>query len=250
MRPQIARTVRTLGRRANSSNAADKAKAAAQSVAENPNVQKAAGEVKKAAEAVAENANVKNAADKVQNAAQDVIENPQVQKAVAQANAAYAQGVAAVQRVAGPVGDKVGNMLGGECCKWEGNRLEDGGGHNGGEGKTVESCWGAGRGEEGKAATTVGHCAMSVRTQSESADGEKRGWRTGEAAREVVCLCSRACWLFVAAAASRRRLCSKPFSEHLRCRSISEWCRNRLGRQPGRRTACARHAQHPNLRRA
>ncbi|BEI86990.1 hypothetical protein CcaverHIS002_0703360 [Cutaneotrichosporon cavernicola] len=72
MRPQIARSVRTLGRRANSSNAADKAKAAAQ----------------------------------------DVAENPQVKKAVESANAAFTQASAAVSRVTGPVGDKVGNMLG------------------------------------------------------------------------------------------------------------------------------------------
>lgn len=90
MRPQIARTVRTLGRRANSSTTVEKAKAAAQNVAESPQAQKAKA------------------------AAQDVIENPQVQKAVASANQAYAQGAAAFQRVAGPVGDKVGNMLGGE----------------------------------------------------------------------------------------------------------------------------------------
>lgn len=83
MRPQIAQTVRTLGRRANSSKSVDKA--------------------------------VDKTADKAKAVAQDVIENPQVQKAVAQANQAYAQGAAAVQRVAGPIGDKVGNMLGGEC---------------------------------------------------------------------------------------------------------------------------------------
>jgi F-type H+-transporting ATPase subunit g len=43
------------------------------------------------------------------------IENPQVKQAVEQASALYNQGAAAVQRVAGPVGDKVGSLLGGEC---------------------------------------------------------------------------------------------------------------------------------------
>jgi F-type H+-transporting ATPase subunit g len=84
MRPQIARTAaRTLGRRANSSNAADKAKAAAE-----------------------------DAANKAKSAAQDIAENPQVKAAVESANAAFNQASAAVSRVTGPVGDKVGNMLG------------------------------------------------------------------------------------------------------------------------------------------
>ncbi|GMK60077.1 hypothetical protein CspeluHIS016_0902940 [Cutaneotrichosporon spelunceum] len=72
MRPQIARSVRTLGRRANSSTAADKAK----------------------------------------QVAQEVAENPQVKKAVDSANNALNQAQATVQRVAGPIGEKVGNMLG------------------------------------------------------------------------------------------------------------------------------------------
>lgn len=94
MRPQIARTAaRTLGRRANSSNAADKAKAAAE-----------------------------DAANKAKSAAQDIAENPQVKAAVESANAAFNQASAAVSRVTGPVGDKVGNMLGGELNRgrWPG----------------------------------------------------------------------------------------------------------------------------------
>ncbi|CAK9782193.1 hypothetical protein CC85DRAFT_282208 [Cutaneotrichosporon oleaginosum] len=93
MRPQIARTVRTLGRRANS-NTADKAKAVAEDAATKAKV-------------VAE-----DAASKAKSAAQDVAEHPQVQKAVASANAALAQASAVVSRVTGPVGDKVGSMLG------------------------------------------------------------------------------------------------------------------------------------------
>jgi len=41
--------------------------------------------------------------------------NPQVQKAVENAQKAFAQTQAAVSKVAGPVGQKVGNALGGEC---------------------------------------------------------------------------------------------------------------------------------------
>lgn len=40
--------------------------------------------------------------------------NPQVQKAVQQASQIYAQGAQTVKRVAGPVGDRVGSLLGGE----------------------------------------------------------------------------------------------------------------------------------------
>jgi F-type H+-transporting ATPase subunit g len=67
MRPQIvARSARTLGRRANSSKA------------------------------------------------QNPLENPQVKQAVEQASAIYNQGASAVKRVAGPVGDRLGSLLGGE----------------------------------------------------------------------------------------------------------------------------------------
>lgn len=107
MRPQIARTVRTLGRRANS-NVADKAKVAAED---------AASKAKNAAEDVA---------SKAKNAAGDVAENPQVQKAVASANAAFTQASAAVSRVTGPVGDKVGNMMGCELTVEEGRGKEAG----------------------------------------------------------------------------------------------------------------------------
>jgi len=48
--------------------------------------------------------------------AQNPLENPQVKQAVEQASAIYNQGAQAVKRVAGPVGDKVGSLLG---CEYQ-----------------------------------------------------------------------------------------------------------------------------------
>ncbi|KAL7423682.1 hypothetical protein Q5752_001264 [Cryptotrichosporon argae] len=53
-----------------------------------------------------------SAAESAASALKSAQANPQVQRAVDGASKAYEQGAAAVRRVAGPVGDRVGSMLG------------------------------------------------------------------------------------------------------------------------------------------
>ena len=57
------------------------------------------------------------------SSAPNPVQNEQVQKAVEQAQKVYAQGSAAVQKFAGPVGDRVGSALGCELFVC-GSRIE------------------------------------------------------------------------------------------------------------------------------
>lgn len=92
-RPQVARSARTLGRRANSTTA-----------------QQAQQKAQQAAQ------DAKQAAGDVAAKAKDALNSPKAQEVSQKANELFESGAQAVRKVTGPIGDKVGNALG---CEYE-----------------------------------------------------------------------------------------------------------------------------------
>ncbi|EJT45422.1 hypothetical protein A1Q2_05383 [Trichosporon asahii var. asahii CBS 8904] len=88
-RPQVARSARTLGRRANSTTA-----------------QQAQQKAQQAAQ------DAKQAAGDVAAKAKDALNSPKAQEVSQKANELFESGAQAVRKVTGPIGDKVGNALG------------------------------------------------------------------------------------------------------------------------------------------
>lgn len=118
-RPQVARSARTLGRRANSTTA-----------------QQAQQKAQQAAQ------DAKQAAGDVAAKAKDALNSPKAQEVSQKANELFESGAQAVRKVTGPIGDKVGNALGCEysfCCMQDNDRKQDMGGL-GFLGSAVSSC--------------------------------------------------------------------------------------------------------------
>lgn len=88
-RPQVARSARTLGRRANSTTA-----------------QQAQQKAQQAAQ------DAKQAAGDVAAKAKDALNSPKAQEVSQKANELFESGAQAVRKVTGPIGDKVGSALG------------------------------------------------------------------------------------------------------------------------------------------
>lgn len=110
-RPQVARSARTLGRRANSTtaqNAQQKAKEVAQEA------KQAADNVASKAQQAADEASVKakQAADDIAAKAKDTFNSAKAQEYSQKANELLESGTQAVRKVTGPIGDKVGSALG------------------------------------------------------------------------------------------------------------------------------------------